>query len=264
MVGALLALACWPANAAAAGPVRLTAGFEPGARLGESTEMHVALHVDTRRVQPPVTSLRLLYPRGIGLVTSGLGLASCVRPGTEFEQVLIERSVLADCPPNSVLGYGTANAEVRLLEGQVIPEFATLTLLSGAIGPTGLELVTYVVGHTPFGARLVYAGEVGAGSGSFGGTLTVRIPAIPSIADLATVALTDLRLSVGSPRIVYRRHVGHRSVRYHPDGVVLPVHCPEHGLRFRAVIGFEDHRRVMVDTTVPCTRVSPTAPRGLD
>lgn len=217
--------------------------------------MNAAFRVDTRRLPSPVTSVRVWYPRGIGLVTSGLGLASCVRPPEEFVQVLVDRSVTRLCPSNAVLAYGTAHAEVRLLSGQVIPEFATMTVLSGAIGPLGLGLVAYVEGQTPFGARLVYGGEVGAGAGQFGGTLTVRVPAIPSIADLATVAMTDMRLSIGSRRIVYYRHPGRKRGAYHPEGVALPARCPKHGFRFRAVVRFQDGGHARAETVVPCSRV---------
>src|SRR5829696_8977914 len=113
--GALAVFGCWFAATSATsaaspnrGPVRLAASFGPDARLGESTAMHAEFHVDTRRLSSPVTSVRVSYPRGIGLVTSGLGLASCVRSPAEFEKVLIERPVTADCSPNAVLAYGTA------------------------------------------------------------------------------------------------------------------------------------------------------------
>ena len=237
--------------------IRLTAGFAPGACLGASSEMHAALHIDSGRVRGQLTSARVLYPKGLGLVASGLGLATCTRPQSEFRSVLIRGRGLDGCPPNAVLGYGTARAEVRLLAGQVIEETATLTVLSGPLQLGALGLVVFVDGQRPLGAKLVFAGEVGAGHGPFGGSLAVRLPAIPSIADLATVALTDLRLSIGSRRITYYKRVRGKRVGYHPEGIALPVRCPKGGFRFRAQLGFDDGARLSAETTVSCARLAP-------
>jgi hypothetical protein len=260
----LIALAAaWPAGAApaagAARLVRLTAGFDRGARLGGSTALQLGLRIDTRRAPAPVTELRLLYPKGLGLASSGLGLAACVRPASDFEQVLIGSSLgLAGCSPNAVLGYGTAIAHVQL-GPQTIPEYATLSVLAGPFQAGSLSLVVFVDGDHPFGAKLAYAGSVSPPSGRFGGALAVRIPAIPSIADIATVSLADLQLSIGSRAITYYAHVATRTGAYHPDGIGLPTRCPAHGFRFRARLTFQDRSHAGADTIVPCTRVRPAA-----
>jgi hypothetical protein len=261
LAAALVALAAtWPAAAApAAGPARLTAGFDPGARLGGSTALHLALRIDPRRAHSPVTEVQLLYPKGLGIVSSGLGLASCVRPASDFQQVLIGSDFgLEGCSPNAVLGYGTAIANVQL-GPQTIPEYATLTVLAGAFQHGALGLVVFVDGDHPFGAKLAYAGDVGPPSGPFGGALAVRIPAIPSIADLATVSLVDLRLSIGSHAITYYAHVAKRTGAYHPDGIQLPSRCPADGFRFRAKVTFQDGSHAATDTTVRCARFAPPA-----
>jgi hypothetical protein len=259
-LAALVALVgTWPAPASAAPAIRLTAGFAAGARLGAGTEMHAELRIDPRRLHAQLTGVRVLYPKGLGLVASGLGLASCTRPASDFQQVLIRGPKLGGCPPNAVLGYGTVEAQVRLLDGQIIPEYATATVLSGPFKQGVLGLVVFVDGQHPFGAKLAYAGELSGATGPFGGAIVVRMPEIPSIADLATLALTDMRLSIGSRRITYYKQVRGRSVPYHPDGIVLPGRCPKGGFRFRTQLAFQDGSHVRADATVGCARFAAAA-----
>lgn len=240
--------------ALASEPLKVTAAVDRDARLGTSSPMTAHLAIDSRRLPSPVTTLRVLYPKGLGLATSGLGRASCARPASEFLAVLITFHGLGGCSPNAVLGYGTARAEVRLLEGQVIPEFATLTLLAGPIEDGTIGLVALVNGERPFGARLAYRGELGPPTRRYGGAFIVHMPAIPSIADLATVALVDLKLDIGTPAITYYRNVRHRTGAYHPAGLTLPTHCPRAGLRFRVELAFQDGGHTAVEARARCPR----------
>jgi hypothetical protein len=264
IAAALVALAAIPPAGLAAGPVRLTAAFDRTAPLGSSSAMRVELRIDPRRARSPVTELRLLYPDGLGLISSGLGLASCRLLPSDFQRVLIGARGLGGCSPNAVLGYGSARAEVRLLAGQVIPESASLTLLIGPIADGRIELVAYVDGEHPFGAKLAYAGEIEAPSGRYGGGLVFHIPAIPAIADLATVALVRLRLTVGSRAITYYEHPRRRTGAYHPDGVTLPLRCPRRGFPFRARLTFADGGHATTTATARCPRpgVSSATARG--
>jgi hypothetical protein len=122
------------------------------------------------------------------------------------------------CPANAVLGYGTARADVRLADGEVIAEYATLTLMTGPPKRTALGLAVHVEGEHPFGGTLVYGGEASPAAGPFGGALAVRLPQIPSLAGLAVVALSHLRLVLGSRQITHTERAGRRIVRYHPQG----------------------------------------------
>jgi hypothetical protein len=248
----------WPASSFAADPVRVTAGFDRGAQLGASSAMHAELAIDPRRLPSPVTEVRVLYPKGLGLIASGLALASCARPPSDFEEVLVNVRGLGGCSPNAVLGFGTARAEVRLGDGQVIPETGTLTVLAGPIEQGAVGLVAIVRGEHPFGATLIYGGELAAASRRFGGALVFRVPPIPSIADLATVALVNLRLSIGTSAITYYRRPARRTGAYHPDGITLPSRCPRGGFRFRAQLAFQDGSRAAAGVAVRC----PRSPRG--
>jgi hypothetical protein len=266
LVAALASLAVLGpgATAQAASPVKLTATFEAGAALGSSSAMRIALRVDPRRASSPVTQVRLEYPRTLGVVSGGLGLAACAPPQADLEAVLVNTTGLGGCPRNAVMGYGTIVAEVRLSDGQVIPEYGTLALLAGPITEGVLGLVVQIDGLRPFSGRLLLTGNVTNAPAPYGGAIAVRFPVVPSLEGVADVALTELNLLIGDPRIRYVDRVRGRTVSYRPEAVVLPNECPRGAFRFRARLRFEDGTRASARTTVRCPprRVSaaPAAP----
>lgn len=258
---AACALAVATGLAGAAGPVRIAAAFDRDATLGSSTAVDVTLRLDPRRLtRAPLTEIRFAYPRNLGIVTSGLGLAACTRPEADFVKVLITGPRLGGCSPNAVMGTGTARALVRLTDGQVIVEYAVVTLLSGALERGRLGLVVYVDGQRPFGAKLAFAGDVRDARAPYGGELTMRMPVIPGLEELATVSLVEMRIAIGSPVIRYYERRGGRRVAYRPDGVQLPSACPARGFRFRARIGFADGSRQAATSVTPCPPSAVAAP----
>lgn len=256
---AALALLCAPAAGAAAPPVRMSASFDRDAVLGGTTALEVSLQLDRDLSLSPLTEVRFEYPRSLGVVSSGLGLAACSRPASDFAQVLISGPRLGGCPPNAVMGYGTARAVVRLTDGQSIPEYATVSLLSGPLEQGRLGLVVYVDGQHPFGAKLAFAGEVRGAPAPYGGVLAVRMPTIPGIEDLAVISLAELRLTLGSHAIRYRERRGGQLRSYRPGGVVLPARCPRGGFPFRAGVTFADGSSAAAAIRTPCPP-SPVAP----
>lgn len=267
-VGAVVAVLCSAfaiaaagGIAGAAGPVRIEAAFDRDAALGSATALDVTLRLDPRRLtRAPLTEVRFAYPRSLGLVSSGLGLAACIRPPEDFATVLLSWTGLGGCSPNAVMGVGTALALVELSNGQVIPEYATVTLLSGPLEHGRLGLVVYVDGQRPFGAKLAFAGDVRDVGGRYGGEMTVRMPAVPGLEELATVSLVEMRIVIGSHAIRYYERRGGRRVAYRPEGITLPVSCPAHGFRFRARVSFADGSRRTATSTTPCpSAVAPPA-----
>jgi hypothetical protein len=157
------------------------------------------------------------------------------------------------------MGYGDALAIVRLADGsQVIREYATVTLLAGPIEHGRLGLVVYVDGQRPFGAELAFAGGVSDAPPPYGGALTVRMPGVPGLEDLATVSLVELRIVIGSHAIRYYERRHGRVVAYYPGGVELPAACPRGGFHFRAEVGFADGSRRSAGSVTAC----PPAPAG--
>jgi hypothetical protein len=251
------------ASSAARPPIQVVANFDRGATLGSGTAVDVTLRLDPDLTSAQLTEVRLAYPRSLGIVSSGLGLAPCVRSPEDFARVLLDAPGLAGCPVNAVMGIGTAFALVRLTDGQVIPEYATVTLLSGALEQGRLGLVVFVDGQRPFGAKLAFAGAVRGAKAPYGGTLSVSMPQVPGIEDLATISLVELRVVIGAHAIQYRERRRGRTVAYHPDGVQLPGRCPAGGFRFKAQVGFSDGTRRTATSVTPCPRAvaSPGLPR---
>lgn len=247
----------------ASSPVHVTATFDRDAVLGSSTALDVALRLDPHRLtSAPLQEMRFSFPRTLGIVSSGLGLAACTPPAQDFVKVLLSAPGIAGCPPNSVMGYGRAVALVRLTTGQVIPEYATVTLLSGAIEQGTLELVVFIDGQRPFGAKLAFAGVVEGAGGPYGGALAVRMPSIPGLADVGTVSLLTLNITLGSHAIRYYERRRGRRVAYRPEGVALPSRCPRHGFQFRAELRFADGTRRSARSTTPCPPAVAAAAAG--
>ena len=240
-------------SAAAAGPIRVTTSFDRGATLGAATAIHVAVQADPHLGDKPLNEVSFAYPRGLGVVSSGLGLATCTRPPIDFVRVLITAPGLGGCSPNSVMAIGDARALVKLVNGgQVIPEYAAVTLLSGPLERGRLGVVVYVDGQHPFGGKLAFTGEIRDVRAPYGGELTVRMPAIPGIEELATLYLVDMHLTIGAHAIRYYERRGGRSVAYHPEGVLLPNRCPRRGFRFRVRVGFVDGTSTSATSRTPC------------
>jgi hypothetical protein len=257
LVGAVCAVAVAAGAAAGpasgAGPIRLAVAFDRDATLGSATAVDVTLRLDPRRLtRAPLDEVRFAYPRSLGIVSSGLGLAVCTRPESDFTEVLITAPRLGGCSPNAVMAIGTARALVRLTNGQVIPEYATVTLLSGPFERGRLQLVAFVDGQRPFGAKLAFAGDVRGARAPYGGQLTMRMPAIPGLEDLATISVVELRIVIGSRAIRYYERRGGDRVAYHPEGVLLPTACPARGFRFRVVVGVADGSRHVATAVAPC------------
>jgi hypothetical protein len=249
LVAALATLVACPSAAAAAAPLGFTVHFGDDARLGVSTSMSLALHVDASLA--PVTEFRVLTPAGLTLTSSRLGAASCRRPAAEIAQVMgpvrHER-----CPANSLMGTGAATAGLRLNEEETIPGAGFIELHAGAPVADKPGLLVTVDTYNPVRLQLTYAGYLYIPPAPFGIGLAIMVPPIPKPPFGAPIALSDLHLVVGGRPITYYRHIHGRRVAYNPGGIPLPESCPRGGFRFRLVLRFADETRRAVDAVVPC------------
>lgn len=241
-------LACAPAAAVAADAVRMNASFDADARLGGQTAMRFGMRVDPLRLPAPVSEIRVRYPSSLGIATSGLGLATCSPPASEFDAVIVELVGLAGCPRNAVMGYGRAVARVQV-GALVIPATAAMTLLAGPVERERMRLVAFIDGVNPFGVKLLYGGELRPAPPPFGEDLSVRFPPMTGIPADARFALVYVQLEIGSPRVVYHDELGRR---YRPEAITLPQRCPTRGFRFVADLEFQDGRTATTSTTAPC------------
>jgi hypothetical protein len=235
------------ATAAATPLARLKVKLVPE-QLGRSTtiEFGVRITEPSGAVPPPVTKIALYYPEGLGIVTSGLGLATCTAP-------LLEIVGATGCPSQSLMGYGTATGDVQV--GPELIEEAGVTAVFMAPFQNGnIALQFYLNARTPLLAQLIFPGLLQPARAPFGGDLEIDVPLIASFPGGPDVALVRLRSTIGPLGITYYDHVHHKFVPYHPNGILLPRQCPRRGFPFAANFTFAEGTETTARIFVPCPR----------
>jgi hypothetical protein len=260
LTGALLLCAGSPGSAGAAGQgpaqeaaqapphtVRLEASFSPK-RLGAGTTIHFALQVSSPsgRAPSPVTEMQLLLPAGLGIASSDLGLETCTA-------AQLEQNGLAGCPPNSLMGRGSAAAEVPF-GAAFVTEQAPITLFSGPLQNGHPQVLFFAEGEFPVLADLMFGALVLPAKAPFGGVLDTTLPLVPSVPEGPDVALVRLTTTIGPSGLTYHERVNGRTVDFHPRGILLPRSCPRGGFAFAARLSFQDATQASARTLVPCPR----------
>lgn len=186
----------------------------------------------------PLREIDLEYPPNLGFVTSGLGLATC-------SAERLQAGGPGACPPNSLIGLGSALVEFPV-GPEVVRETAQLAVLAGP-SPNGyLRFLVSATGHKPVAARIVMSTVLLAGH------LRIAVPLVPSLPEAPDVAVTRLHLTLGGHLRYYTRV--HGTMRaYRPRGISLPSSCPRGGFRFAATFAFLSGERTSATTTVPCS-----------
>lgn len=217
-------------------------------QLGEGTTILFDFNINTPDGQPPapLTDMALLYPANIGLVTSGLGLATC-QPAT------LERLGPEGCPPDSLMGYGTALAEIDF-SSEPIQETGRITTWMGPLENGHIQLLFNAEGQTPVNAQFIFTAVLSEAPAPYGGALDTTIPIIPSAPEAPDVAVTQMRDTLGPKDITYIQTYHHKRIAYHPVGLRLPETCPHGGFPFAATFTFLDGSHTQTTTTVPCPR----------
>ena len=238
-----------PAGAAARATrvVKLTATFSPE-HLGSGTTIRVGFQVSTPAGQAPspVTDVELLLPPGLGIVTSDLGLETC-SPSS------LQRKGPAGCPVNSLMGRGSALAEVPF-GSEFVDEPAIVTLFSGPFQNGHPQLLFLASGELPVLANLVFPALVLPAKAPFGGLLNTTLPLVPSVPDGPDVALVQLQTTIGAKGITYYERVKGKTISFHPRGILLPRNCPRGGFAFGARLSFQDATHASANTVVLCPR----------
>ncbi len=242
---AVAALGYATSCALASETVVLHTSFSPE-RLGASTTIGFGFDIASSEgaLPSPLRAVSLKLPAGLNYLDTTLGLAIC-QPAS-----LLARG-LAGCSPNSRLGFGSAFVEVPFGEGAA-HEIPHIDALMGPPHGHNTVVLFYADGREPVYAQIVFAGELIAGSQSFGGSLNADIPLIPSVTAGPPVSIVRVRTTIGPAHLTYyeRRH-GH-TVAFHPVGVSLPPRCPRGGFEFVAQFDFTDATSVTATSTVPC------------
>jgi hypothetical protein len=190
----------------------------------------------------PLTAVNLLYPRGIGLITSGLGLQTCSPAQLESQ---------GRCPPNSLMGYGQALVEFPI-GPELIEEHGAITTWMAPAADGHLTLLFYAEAKEPVSASLIFTSQLLDAPPPFGGELATDIPLIPTFPEASDAAVVDMATTIGPMNVTYYRHFRGKRTAYHPRGVRLPKHCPHGGFPFAASFTFLDGAHAVARTAVPC------------
>lgn len=233
------------ASGHAAQVVKLHAAFSPD-RLGTSTTILIGFTVSTTtgRVPSPLTQVRMSLPKGVNLGTTSLGLATC-QPET------LEVLGPEGCPPDSIMGLGSAISEVPF-GPSVVEETARLTIVMGPATDHHTTMLFYTNAESPVYAQGVFTGQLLPDSGPFGGQLITKIPLTPTLPGGANVSVVSLHTSIGPAGLHYYRREHGRRVAYQPEGIAMPTTCPAGGFPFAASLKFEDGSSASTTNRVAC------------
>ncbi len=253
---AFLAVTLWPPAFAAADAPEATARLHVHLvpeQLGRGTTIEFGFVLSGARgkgeLPPPVTALSLLYPRGFGIITSGLGLASCTTD-------VLETRGPSGCPSRSLMGYGTATGAINV-GGEVVDEEALTAVFMAPFDNGEIALLFSLTAYKPLLGEWTFDGRLLPASPPFGGVLAITVPLIESFPGGSDVALVRLRSTIGPLGITYYNHIHGKFVPYRPTGVVLPRHCPHGGFPFAARFTFADGGELTARTAVHCPRRLP-------
>lgn len=223
----------------------LQASLKPE-RLGQRTTIGFGFQITALagQVPPPLTSVEVSYPVDLGFALSELGLARC-------QAATLQADGPSGCPPNSLMGYGTALAEIPL-GPQIISETAQVTIVRTVERSGRLALLIYAVGEAPVDTEIVFPGLMLPADPPFGGRLDMSVPLVPSLPDAPYVSVVEFHSTLGPLHLRYHEQIHGRTIQYEPRGIPLPNRCPHGGFHFSAHFMFLDGSNSNAVTTVPC------------
>lgn len=244
----LLCAISYVAPARAAPTVKLEAALVPE-RLGAPTTIIFAFTISTihSQIPPPLTQIDLLYPPDLGIATSGLGLDTCTI-------LILELVGPEDCPPNSLMGHGSALIKIPF-GPEIIQETGTIATYMAPPQNGHLGLTFYAEGTNPVTAELAFPGLVLPAPPApirYGGSIHVNIPLIQGVSEGPDATVIHLRSTIGPLGLTYYEHRHGKTIPYHPRGIILPKHCPHNGFPFAAALRFQDHTHSTARIAVPC------------
>lgn len=229
--------------------VKLTASFTPN-RLGASTTIRVGFHITYPIGEAPMaaTEIQFFLPRGLGIATSELGLQNCL-------PAQLEQGGRAACPPNSLMGHGSAITAVPF-GSRFVVERTALALFSAPVENGNPQLLFVATGEYPVIAEVVFGALVLPAGQRYGGVIDTRLPLVPSVPYGPDVALLGLQTTIGPAGITYHEEMAGRIVSFHPRGILLPKSCSSEKFPFAVHLSFSDGSEASASYAVPCPRGS--------
>ena len=244
---ATIGLCAWLPNATAAPAVHLHATLTPE-RLGQGTTIGFSFQITTPTGQPPppLTAVDVQYPVNLAFALSELGLARCTA-------IALELFGVPGCPPNSLMGYGNATAEIPF-GPQTVTETAQVTLVRTTDQGDHIGLLVYAEANTPASTEIVIPALVLAAPPPYGGGLNMRVPLLESLPGAPDVSIVHLRATLGPQHLHYYEYAHGKRIKFQPKGVPLPTACPHGGFQFAAQLTFLDGNISTAHTAVPCPK----------
>lgn len=242
------ACAVLPAVAQARTTAHITVAFAPDVAGVPTTVTIGAVFKDSKGGVPtPIRKSVTHLPPGIE--TDLAGVTTCSLATLELEE-----PGAGACPESSLLGAGSAFAEVAL-GGEPISGTATVTAVLGSSGPG--RLVLYLDGEAtyPVTEQIIAKGTL-TGNPATGQTFTVEVPPIPSDVGGPNVSVVNFKMSLGRQKVLsihpHPRHSQRPSVL--ARGIVLPRSCPRGKLFFPTTLFFQGGGTYSTTPTAPCPR----------
>jgi hypothetical protein len=219
-------------------------------RLGQSTTIGFGFNITAPRdrIPPPLTGLQISYPVDLAFALSELGLARC--PPTALEIFGIEA-----CPADSLMGYGTATAEIAF-GPEIIHETAQIAIVRTTDQDGHIALLIYAEGTTPTSTQVIFPALILSAPPPYGGRLAINLPLLEVLPGAPDVAIIQFRSTLGPLHLRYHEFVHGDRIEYEPKGVPLPETCPHGGFQFAARLTFQDGSQSDAHTSVPCPGVS--------
>ncbi len=212
-------------------------------RLGHPTTLGFGFQITTppHEVPPALTSLQVRYPPGLGFGLSELGLDTCTTQTLEYFGPNA-------CPTNSLMGTGTAIAEIQI-GPEIIHEKAQLTIFrTEASGSASyISLLINAEGITPVFSDIILPTTLQPN-----GTLAIHIPLITPLPEVSPIAIVQLETTVGPKHLHYREPARGHIITYKPRGIPIPSTCPHHGFKFTAKLTFQNNTHSTAATSIPC------------
>jgi hypothetical protein len=246
LTSALIWVSCLSGFAAPSEAAHLAAGVTPE-RLGQGTSIRLRFQLAPadRRVPPPLKRVDIRYPANFGIALSGLGIEACTA-------AVLETLGPSGCPPDSVMGYGSALGGIPF-GPEIVREGAAVTIVRAEDEDGRIALLFDAEGLSPVLANIVLPGVLLPAPPPFGGDIHIAVPVVPSLPEAPDVAVLELGATIGPAAGLSYSEVAHgRRVSYTPKGILLPDTCPRGGFPFAASFGFQGGRRESAQTTVQC------------
>jgi hypothetical protein len=243
---ATLILCLYPAaTAGASQSVALGAGFTPY-RLGAPTtiELNLQIQAPADEIPSALTEVEVRYPQNLGFALSGLGLAVC-------SSATLEAAGTSGCPANSIMGRGSAVAELRF-GPQLVSENASISIARAPDEEGHIALLLYASGPGPVNTQILSPAQLLPTGPPFGGRLNMQLPVIPSVPGAPDVAIVSLRVTLGPRGLTYYEQAEGNTLAYTPKGILLPITCPHGGFPFAATFSFLDGSHSVARAIVPC------------